>query len=503
MKLKNKKITIIFLIISIILSIFIFTYYSPAEEKIKLLLFYSPGCEHCEIVKQEILPSLEAKYHPEISCYDIDETDNYSKLIEMEKEYNASNLDVPVIFIGDQVLNGEKEIRARLESILISNLENGISDLSISHFTNSTQGETIGQEKVYFAYFFSPGCKKCNRVHHDITYLQKKYPNLVIREFDIHNNHDKQLNEAICEQLRVPEEKRLIAPAVFTGDDYIIADELKLDKLEAVITRYSKKTTSPLWEVSTEDKGKAKVSIINRFKSISFSTVLIAGLLDGINPCAFATIIFFISYLTYLGRKKKEVIFVGLSFTLAVFLTYFLVGLGVYKIIDKLTFLPLLSKIVYILTVSFALILGSYNLYDFIMIRRCNDLSVMKLQLPDFLKKRIHKTIREKSKVNNYIIAAFFTGFIVSFLELACTGQVYLPTIIFVSKVASMRLKAFFFLLSYNLMFITPLLGIFIVAYCGITSAQLTQYIQRHARGIKLLTAIFFFTLATVLILTM
>ena len=128
----------------------------------------------------------------------------------------------------------------------------------------------------------------------------------------------------------------------------------------------------------------------------------------------------------------------------------------------------------------------------------------MKLQLPNFLKKKIHKTIREKSHVRNYIIAAFITGFTVSLLELACTGQVYLPTIIFVNKISSLRIKAIFYLVLYNLMFIMPLVGIFSVAYYGVTTEQLAGFMQDNARAVKLLlTSIFFFILAGILFLTL
>ena len=43
---------------------------------------------------------------------------------------------------------------------------------------------------------------------------------------------------------------------------------------------------------------KAEESIVNRFKSLGVLNVIIAGLINGSNPCAFAALIFFISYLT-------------------------------------------------------------------------------------------------------------------------------------------------------------------------------------------------------------
>jgi len=42
---------------------------------------------------------------------------------------------------------------------------------------------------------------------------------------------------------------------------------------------------------------EAEESMVDRFKSLGLLTIVSPGLIDGINPCAFATLIFFISYL--------------------------------------------------------------------------------------------------------------------------------------------------------------------------------------------------------------
>jgi len=179
---------------------------------------------------------------------------------------------------------------------------------------------------------------------------------------------------------------------------------------------------------------KAEESIVERFKSLGILTIISAGLIDGINPCAFATLIFFISYLTLLGRKRKEILWVGFGFSGAIFITYLLIGLGILSFVQHLSFLPLFSRIIYLLTIGFALFLGVFSFYDYIQLKKGRP-SEMKLQLPDFLKKKIHQTIRKGSQSARYFLAAIVAGFIVSLLEFTCTGQVYLPTILFVTNI--------------------------------------------------------------------
>jgi hypothetical protein len=296
-------------------------------------------------------------------------------------------------------------------------------------------------------------------------------------------------------------EKRLIAPSIFIGNDYIPSGEIIESKVEALIQKYEKEETKSVVAIEKGEIKKAEESMVKRFRSLGILTIVSAGLLDGINPCAFATLIFFISYLTFVGRKRREILWVGLGFSGAVFVTYLLIGFGILSFIQHFSFLPLFSRIVYILTIAFALVLGVLSLYDYIQLKRGRP-SEMKLQLPDFLKKRIHQTIREESKSTRYFLAAIAAGFIVSLLEFTCTGQVYLPTILFVTNIPSLRANAISYLVLYNLMFIIPLLIIFGVVYWGVTSEQLAFFLKKKASSIKLFTSLLFFALAGILILS-
>jgi len=56
----------------------------------------------------------------------------------------------------------------------------------------------------------------------------------------------------------------------------------------------------------------------------------------------------------------------------------------------------------------------------------------MTLRIPLALRRRINSIVRQGAQARAFVPVAFVTGFAVSIIELACTGQVYLPTIIFV-----------------------------------------------------------------------
>ena len=209
---------------------------------------------------------------------------------------------------------------------------------------------------------------------------------------------------------------------------------------------------SPSLSPTPEESKKAEESIIQRFKSFGVLAILLAGLIEGMNPCALATLVFFISYLTMVGRKRKEIFWGGLAFSGTGFITHLLIGIGILSFIQHLSFLPLFSQIVYFITFVFALLLGIFSLYDYIQLKKGRP-SKMKLQVPNFLKKKIHQIIRVRSDVLEaktestsfrFLLAAVVIGFIVTLFQSTCTSQVYLPTILFVTNIPSLRGKCCF-----------------------------------------------------------
>jgi len=345
---------------------------------------------------------------------------------------------------------------------------------------------------IHMAYFSKAGCPVCAQVNVYLEEVQALYPQLTITEFPI--EEAKALSEWLGRRYGVPEEKRLTTPAVFVGEDYLVGrDEVVVENLRAVLDKYVSSGAEPTWE--DFDPERSETSIVERFRSFGLLTVVGAGLVDGLNPCAFATIVFFISYLAFLGRKGREILAVGAAFALGVFLTYLFVGLGLLKVLERLPFLAALSRWVYGLTALLCLTLAVFSFLDYRRARR-GEPQTMTLRIPPRLRRQINRIIREGAQARAFVPVAFATGFVVSIIELACTGQVYLPTIIFVMGMPEMQEQAFFYLLLYNLAFILPLVVVFGLAYFGTTSEQLGIFINRRTATIKLGTALLFLVLA-------
>lgn len=234
-------------------------------------------------------------------------------------------------------------------------------------------------------------------------------------------------------------------------------------------------------------------------EKLSFLPVIAAGLLDGINPCAFTTIIFLISALAVAGRGRKEVLILGICFAVAVFATYFLVGLGLLSALRTASYFPVVAEIIRWVLVAALGVFAALSIYDYTRIRKGNTSEIL-LQLPKGIKRRIHASIRERSRSAALVASSLVLGFLISIFELACTGQVYFPTIAYMVQ-GENRSLGYLLLAVYNFGFIVPLLAVFLLAYAGVGSERITKAFQKNLGAVKLGLAGLFVALAVLTVL--
>lgn len=253
----------------------------------------------------------------------------------------------------------------------------------------------------------------------------------------------------------------------------------------------------------------SKAETLNLFNQITFWAIISAGLIDGINPCAFAVIVFFVSFLAVYKYNRREIILVGSAYCLAVFLAYIAIGLGLFN------FLYAMKSFYYVMiafkwgTVALCALFLVLSLYDFIIYQKTKDHNKIILQLSKGNKEYIHKVmrffLRDKQKSTfRLVLAALAVGFVVSLIEAVCTGQVYLPTIALILKEADANfIRAMAYLILYNLMFIVPLVIILCLSVMGYESKGFNNFLRKHLGFTKLALCLLFLGLLLLLIFNM
>ena len=245
------------------------------------------------------------------------------------------------------------------------------------------------------------------------------------------------------------------------------------------------------------------------FSQITLWAIIGAGLADGVNPCAFAVIVFFVSFLAAYKYTKKEIVIVGSAYCAAVFLAYVLMGLGAFHVLYAMKAFRYVTLAVQWGMVGLCGVFLLLSIYDFVVYQRTKKSEKMLLQLPTNYKVYIHKVMRfflkdKHSSMWRLLLAAFIVGFVVSGVEAVCTGQVYLPTIVVILKEVNQHFwRATEFLLLYNLMFILPLVLVFVLMLCGKESATFNDWLKKHLGLTKFILCCVFLGLLILLLATM
>jgi cytochrome c biogenesis protein CcdA len=268
--------------------------------------------------------------------------------------------------------------------------------------------------------------------------------------------------------------------------------DIYYEGLVEMVSRYAASGADPVWETCDRE--------LSLPPPPPWWAVIVPGLIDGINPCAFATIIFFVSYLSIIRRRGQEILMVGIAFTLAVFLAYLGFGMVLRELFAGLIDLvgPILRPILNILTALLCLVLAILGFDDFRKARR-GQLKDATLQLPHKLRMWINARIRNSMRSEALVTASFVSGVVVSLVELACTGQVYVPIIQGLSN-PEHRAQSTLDLVVYCLAFTVPLIVVFALSYVGTDSKHFTRFLTRYAAPIKLLMTFVFLSIGLWLI---
>lgn len=350
----------------------------------------------------------------------------------------------------------------------------------------------ITQPVVRAEYYGELGCAHCD------TFTRKQLPaaelasgvTVDLELYDILSTEGFKRCEARLAELG---ESFRIFPVLILGENVYQGNSAIDDNLVNELKHYAEHGFFIKRQSLASTDGTSKVGSGNSMKW-TVIPIFLAGLVDGINPCAFTTLLFFMSYLGLRGGSRKRIALAGLTFASGVFLAYFLLGLGLVNTLrmgNQLAGLRLGLKFVVTGLTSWFCILSIRDVY----LLRKGQSSAMALKLPEALRTKIDGAIRKSMKSKAFYTGLFGTGVVVSILELACTGQVYFPAISFMVQSDASWLGIGSLIL-YNLAFITPLLTVLILVLLGLRQEVLRKFFMHHLGVTKLALAAVFAVLA-------
>jgi thiol:disulfide interchange protein len=343
------------------------------------------------------------------------------------------------------------------------------------------------QSKVDVVFFGSSTCSECLQIKEILLYpLEKKFPDdLKLTIYDTEKDSDLAL---LLEFEKRYKTNSNAAQMLFLPDTFVAGFDDIMAKGYPLITERIKNKE----KYSTKHPVQSDTAQLNKFlkdKSLDwgfFVGTLVTGLVDGINPCAIATMIFLISFLATRKKSKKEIFVIGFAYTLTVYITYFAMGLGLKGVLEHLKNYYIISQLIRWGAFGLAIVVAVLSFRDAIIFRKTKNTEDIALQLPKAVKMRIHKIISGNLSGTSLIIGSIVTGFLVTLLEAICTGQMYLPYIVAMTQRENLKVIGYLYLAFYNFLFVLPLIIVMILAYYGMKWNDLAKKTQHNMVLLKI-----------------
>ncbi len=229
-----------------------------------------------------------------------------------------------------------------------------------------------------------------------------------------------------------------------------------------LVLKYNNSTTQTLWNLSQGGKWLLPL-------------VLTSAVIDSVNPCAISVLLLTVAFLFSIGRLRANILRVGSSYILGLLIVYVLIGLGILQALHFFNTPNFMAK----LGAMLLIVLGVINLINHYI-----PSFPIKLKIPV----ASHKTmgiLMEKASIPT----AFLLGGLVGLCEFPCTGGPYLMVLgLLHDKVT--YYKGLVYLIIYNLIFITPLVIILLLASDKIVLDKLAQWKKEKTGMLKLISGI-------------
>jgi len=366
------------------------------------------------------------------------------------------------------------------------------------------------------AVFFNEACKDCGEL------VKETYPALFAEygyELELHDYINNRSNRTLLTQTNdawgVPFELQSHIE-VFVDDNLLIGGHVPLDTIRYVLEHpdeyerllvyqdnmHGEETAYRVWDftgdINTYPIGGPITTYLQEAKPASqaqiskrgfwglFAIITSSAFLDGLNPCAFAVLLFFIGFLFTIKKTRAKIWKMGLVYIGAIYLAYLLIGLGIAQAIIISGAPHLMAKI------------GAY------LVIGLGVIQFLGVVFPSFpIKLRIPldtKATLEKWMYKATLPASFIGGFLVGLCTFPCSGGIYVA-IIGMLTAQSTAVQGTFWMLWYNLIFVSPLFLLLLLASNNKTTEKLQRLEHAQSVPLKLLIAGFMIALGAIILI--
>ncbi|MBI2773650.1 MAG: hypothetical protein HYX56_04055 [Chloroflexi bacterium] len=213
---------------------------------------------------------------------------------------------------------------------------------------------------------------------------------------------------------------------------------------------------------------------------LNLVAVVLAGLIDGLNPCAIAVLLVFVSATLLavgatmeggLGERRRALFRGGAAYVAGMFITYLLIGLGLMGFAGALRQDHIGTKIFAFVAIGWSLLALQEALLPELGER---------LRMPPMLHSSAQRWVGRAS-----LPGLFVAGSLIGLCTVPCSGNVYLAVLALLSSRTDLA-EALGYLVIYNLAFVVPLIVLLGAAATPVAMRALARWQLHNRASLKL-----------------
>ncbi|HYB44970.1 MAG TPA: hypothetical protein VEC92_00460 [Nitrososphaerales archaeon] len=389
---------------------------------------------------------------------------------------SAAALLVTFLVVALAIASGGVPTRAAQESNSTCNITTtGCSANTNSTMITTTAANTTNKlgKPIYIALAYVNGCPHCEAVDNFILSQSSVYD---IRTTYINAITDQTLLSQYLVYYNVPQTDWGAVPILFVNGTYRVGDTDSISFLSSHLAAFAQSG------VALPSVGSGSLA------SLTILEITGLALVDSINPCAFAVLIFLLSTMfMYNPTKKYRLLLGGSSFALGIFAFYLVIGVGLLLGIKSVLAVTGLRNVyIYAAFGVFSIALGLFNLKDFISYGALGFTMEVPMRWRPKMLGTMDKVLLSKIAT---IPGAFVAGVLVTAFLLPCiTG----PYFVAGSLLKDLPLdSAVAWLSYYNFLFVLPMLIITALVYFSFTSiGKASEFREKNIKKLHLIAGI-------------
>jgi cytochrome c biogenesis protein CcdA len=374
----------------------------------------------------------------------------------------------------------------------------GLALFLIGHLAHGASAQNDGLEAVVY---YNEACDECVRyVDGDLAETLSAYGvDLVRKDYINHREYRGELNQ-LNEQLGIPLELQSHLATYIDGGRIVLQGEPPRSVLEELlawegpvperILVYSDEGEGGSYRVwgfrgpvksyptgtsiqtylewfAAEGAGPSGTNVEK--SGMLLPAVLLTGLVDGINPCALGILLFFVTFLFTIRKTRASVARMGIVYIAAVYVVYFLIGLGLLRA-------STLLKGHWLGQVGAGLLvtMGLINLLGALFPN-----FPIKLQVPEGSKESL-KTWMYRATLPTTLVL----GTLVGLHTFPCSGGPYVAVLGLLASQTDFW-EGFVYLALYNLMFVVPLIIVMALSLNKVLGSRIQAWERSSSRAVR------------------